>query len=235
MKVEVFEATTYFDDAALFIINKLQSYKGRTVTFALCGGSTPKPIYELLGKAVKADPSLSDIMFELYLGDERFVPLADDRSNYKMVIDSGFADISGRSKLYPLDVESQSVEEASIKYENLLETNVSKFDFMLLGIGDDGHTASLFPNDIKALHEKTKKCIAVSHPTDGTTRMSMTFPVLEAATHIFFLARGAGKAKLLKEVVKGDFTIENYPSTFWKRCEDKVSFLFDKPAAALLG
>jgi 6-phosphogluconolactonase len=234
MNILAFDAATYAADAAQEILGAIRTYKQGVVRVALCGGSTPQPIYAALAHAMQHDTSLADLTLDLYLGDERFVPLSDARSNYKMVLESGLGDIPGRTKLYPLDVSSANVHEASQRYEELLNAQVPAFDIMLLGIGDDGHTASLFPHDHVALHERTKRCIAVTHPTDGTTRMSMTFPVLEGASHIIFLAKGAAKAKLLSEVIAGECSVETYPSTFWRSCPTKVTFLFDKPAAAML-
>jgi 6-phosphogluconolactonase len=234
MNILAFDAATYAADAARAILDAIRSYKQGVVRVALCGGSTPKPIYAEIAQAMQHDTTLSELTLDLYLGDERFVPLSDARSNYKMIIESGLGDIPGRTKLYPLDISSTDVSEASKRYEELLNAQVPTFDIMLLGIGDDGHTASLFPNDLVALHELSKRCIAVTHPTDGTERMSMTLPVLESSSHIMFLAKGAAKAKLLSEVVAGEYSVETYPSTFWRSCPSKVTFLFDKPAAEML-
>ena len=234
MKIEVFEENNYASSAASYILESILAAENNEVLIALCGGSTPKPIYQAIAKALTEDARFTGKKLKLFLGDERFVPLTDSRSNYKMIMESGLGSIEGKSEVLPLDVSLANVEAAALSYEKSIALLGRPFDLMLLGIGDDGHTASLFPGQNEALHEEKRMCISVKHPTDGTERMSFTFPLLQNATKVFFLAKGSGKASILNEVIKQSYSVETYPSSFWKRCQERVSFLIDTPAAALL-
>ena len=217
--------------------------KNTHVFVALSGGSTPKDIYQLLGTSplVETLPWKKLIFF---LGDERFVLLDDPRSNWNMIshtlLQNSMAKESGN--LFPLDMTQDTVEGAARAYEETIRKTfalsnqssanaVPVFHLMLLGVGDDGHTASLFPKDA-AVDVTDHLCVSVTHPTDGTKRMSMTKPLIQAAGKIIYFAKGDSKANILHEIIAGSASINTYPARLWTEVSEKVEFLLDEPAAS---
>jgi 6-phosphogluconolactonase len=174
---------------------------GRTAHLALAGGSTPRRTYAGLPGLVGDWDGV-----ELWLGDERAVPPGDPLSNFKTVAES----LGGHPVLHRIAGESDP-ELAAQAYERELRERVEVhdgdgvpiLDLALLGIGPDGHTASLFPGH-PALEERERLCVAVhDSPKPPPTRITMTLPVLRAARRRLFLAEGADKAAALAQLVAG--------------------------------
>ena len=155
---------------------------GRGGHLALSGGSTPGPAYEV---AAKLEPDWSRA--ELWFADERCVPPDDESSNYRLVRERLLERIERRPVEHRVQGELPA-EEAAERYDRELHGVV--LDFVLLGIGADGHTASLFPND-PALEERQRRAVAVKRP--DVDRVTLTLPVLSAAKTVVFLALGADK------------------------------------------
>jgi 6-phosphogluconolactonase len=165
------------------------------LTVALSGGSTPRRLFEVL-----AEPAFCDrvpwAQVHLFWGDERCVPPEHSASNYRMAREALLDRISIpeenihriRGELHP--AQAAALYEAEI--ENDLGTDRA-FDLVLLGMGTDGHTASLFPGS-KALEERERKAIPVFAEHLGSWRVTMTLPVLNRARHVLFLVSGASKA-----------------------------------------
>lgn len=206
-------------------------------SIALSGGSTPKPVYEML--AQKFDKYLDWSRIHLFWGDERSVPHDDSQSNYRMVkealldhIDIPDANIHAiQGDIDPQ--EAAQVYEAELK--SFFEDPTSLFDLNLLGMGDDGHTASLFPNTA-AVHERDKLVIAHHVAAKGDlTRISLTFPAILRSSNVMFLISGEGKAPALKQVVEGEYQPDTYPSQVISHSEHAhIVWAIDKPAATLL-
>ena len=170
----------------------------RMAHVALAGGSTPKPFYRALNRL-----DLSWDRITWWLGDERWVPPNDEMSNEKMIRESlgaGRPDFSDRFRSWHLADDPQN---AALRYEEQLcreMGNPPKFDLILLGIGPDGHTASLFPGTA-ALSEKTRYAVANAVPQMKATRLTLTFPALDRAQQIWFLVRGKDKEPILKSLL----------------------------------
>ena len=181
--------------------------------FSLClsGGSTPKVLYHRLATAPYLDAFPWD-RTHLFWGDERFVPRDDDLSNYKMVKDAllDHAPIPPEN-IHGTPTEGLSPEEGAAEYQHTLQTFYGAgvldpakplFDVNLLGLGEDGHTASLFPNT-EVLGERSQWVAAVIG-AKAEARITLTYPALESSRYAAFLVAGGGKADILQKLLNGD-------------------------------
>jgi 6-phosphogluconolactonase len=206
---------------------------------AISGGSTPKATFQLL-----ADPNLPwrtrmpwDKL-ELYWVDERCVPPDDQASNFRMTREALLDQVPLRSeKIHRMEGELDP-EEAAARYESGLRNNfrlegaeVPHFDLVQLGIGPDGHTASLFPHT-EALNEMMRLVVANHVPQMNTSRITLTWPVINQARSVFFLVSGEDKAGVLKEVLTGERDIERLPSQLIWPASGILTLILDKGAAA---
>ena len=178
---------------------------------ALSGGSTPKLVYPLLLEPVRRD-AIDWSAVELFWGDERAVPPDHPESNfgvaYRMLI-SHVPDVRP-SRLHRMQAEAPDLDAAALAYETELRIAFGvrgetppTFDLTWLGMGADGHTASLFPGSA-ALDERERWAVATRQPATGQRRMTLTFPVLDAARETIFVVTGADKAEALSRVRSGD-------------------------------
>lgn len=168
---------------------------------ALSGGSTPKAVYSLLG----ADPAIVPWdKTEIFFGDERCVPSDHADSNYRMVRETLIGRIP-QATVHRVETEL-GPDEAAARYDTALreagDGGIPRFDLILLGMGADGHTASLFPGT-SALAENRRLAVANFVPQLGADRVTFTFPVINAAQRVLFLASGADKSAMLAEVLAG--------------------------------
>ncbi len=203
---------------------------------ALSGGSTPKGLYALLATGV-VPVSWEKICF--FWGDERHVPPDDPESNYRManeallskvpVLPENVFRILGEEK--DAQVAAKKYEETLVKFFELKESNFPRFDLILLGMGPDGHTASLFPGS-PALQEKRRLVVANWVEQFHTDRITLTLPVLKNAAEVIFLVSGEEKSGILRQVLE-----ENggqFPSQLVRPSDGKLIWLLDKPAASKL-
>jgi len=214
-------------------------------TVALAGGSTPKALYSLLA-ANYASFAWNRVF--LFFGDERHVPPTDPQSNYRMVNESLVTKIAIPSEnVFRVLTENPDANAAAADYESRLrrffelrpeirsETRppeFPRFDLILLGMGPDGHTASLFP-DSAALDEQSRLVVANWVAKFNTHRITFTFPVLNRAAEVMFLASGADKAEMLRQVLEGKNT-PPLPSQRVQPSDGKLLWMLDEPAAAKL-
>jgi 6-phosphogluconolactonase len=208
---------------------------------AISGGSTPKAAFELM-----ADPSqpwrarMPWEHLDLYWVDERAVPPDDAASNYRMTREALLDHVPLRpSQIHRIEGELPP-EEAAARYESELRQSVGvegtdgpRFDLVALGMGPDGHTASLFPRTA-ALHE-TGRLVTANHvPQLDTWRITLTWPAINRACSVFFLISGADKAEIVKEVLTGAHDPERLPSQLIRPSSGILTLIMDKAAAALL-
>ncbi|MEP5338902.1 MAG: 6-phosphogluconolactonase [Algibacter sp.] len=190
--------------SANFIKDKLEGMVNKKVlNIALSGGSTPLPILNMLKRF-----NLNWSMFNFYLVDERVVNLNSSESNYKNINDIFYQYIS--SKSYSILQEDSTLDEMVSLYKKKIEKNLSfikqnqpKFDMIILGMGDDGHTASLFPNT-EALNEKQEFLVKNYIPQLDCYRVTLTFSALLACEEIIVLIKGKEKIKVFDEVINGE-------------------------------
>ena len=202
---------------------------------ALAGGSTPRRVYELL-----AGPELSAQVSwpatHVFFGDERCVPPDDPDSNYRMVNDALLSHIHiPAQNVHRIEGRGDAAANAS-RYEDELrglfgDANHPRFDLVMLGMGDDGHTASLFPRTA-ALAERRAWVAANWVEKLGAWRITLTAPAINAARHIMFLVNGAGKAARLREVFRGAQDPERLPSQLIRPADGTLEWLLDEAAAA---
>lgn len=212
----------------------------RPALVALSGGSTPKRMGELLSEPEYGSRVAWD-QLQLFWGDERFVPLADDESNAGVAL-RAFID---QAPIHPDDVHTWdtydgiSPQEAARNYDTTIreiadaETDTPVFDLILLGMGDDGHTLSLFPGT-EAIHNN--RDIVVAHHVDKLNADRLTFTPLLAnmAKKVVFLVGGSGKADTLARVLEGPIDIDTLPSQVIRPSEGSLVWLVDEAAAAKL-
>jgi 6-phosphogluconolactonase len=208
-------------------------------TIALSGGSTPKSLFNLL--ATNARTVLPwDRMF-FFWGDERHVPPTDPDSNYKMADETMLSKIPvAAGNVFRMAAENPDAAAAAEAYEKTVQKffalepgQFPRFDLILLGMGPDGHTASLFPGS-SGLQEKSRLVIANWVDKFKTHRLTFTLPVLNAAACVTFLVSGTDKAPALHEVLEGDAPGEQYPSKLVQPSDGKLIWLLDRAAASEL-
>jgi len=204
---------------------------------ALSGGNTPRRVYELLA----TDSFRNRInwpMVHLFFGDERSVPPDHPDSNYRMVYEALISRVAIPAKnVHPIMGEGDPDENARA-YERELKSFFAglswpRFDLTLLGLGEDGHTASLFPGT-DAVEQKSKWVVAVYVAGLETFRITLTIPVFNHTAHIVFLVTGKQKAKRLAQVVQGTPDIDERPAQKIQPVNGSLEWLVDKAAASLL-
>lgn len=183
-------------------------------SIALSGGSTPRPMYEML--ADKFDPYLDWERIHLFFGDERCVAPDDEQSNYRMVKETLLDKINipdaNVHRIHGEDAPEIAAKSYAEEIKAFFGDEDDFFDLNLLGIGEDGHTASLFPGT-KAIHEQNELVIAHHVEAKGNVwRISQTFPTILRSSNIMFVISGVGKAEALKAVLEGDYEPDMYPS-----------------------
>jgi 6-phosphogluconolactonase len=202
---------------------------------ALSGGSTPKIVFDVLAEKFSDEIDWKKIHF--YWGDERCVPPTDDDSNYKMTVEHLFSKIEvPDANIHRVLGENEPSGEA-MRYANLLEINldrvegVPQFDLVILGMGDDGHTASIFPHEIE-LWNAEDHCVVATHPDSGQKRVSINGKVINMAKEVAFLVTGASKAEKVKAVVEKTEGSEVYPATLVDPSSGNLVWFLDEDAAA---
>ena len=218
--------------------NEAVAQRGR-FTIALAGGSTPKSLYNLL--ATNARSALPwDRMF-FFWGDERHVPPTDPDSNYRMADETMLSKIPvAAANVFRMKTENPDAAAVAEDYEQTLRKffqvepgQVPTFDLILLGMGPDGHTASLFPHTA-ALQEKSRLVLANWVEKMKTYRITLTLPVLNAGGCVIFLVSGTDKATALHAVLEEDVPGEQYPAKLVRPRQGKLIWLVDRAAASTL-
>lgn len=239
--IEVVSQKTYSYNVTQWILNlalKAVQSKG-DFSMALSGGSTPKNIYaEMASPEFRSQFPWEKIHF--FWGDERWVAPTHERSNFKMANDALFSKINipaGNIHAMKLAKE-EKVEEGAARYENELRSyfgsgeEFPRFDLMLLGLGEDGHTASLFPGE-SVLKEKKKWVSETIMRPLNELRLTLTFPVINHSKNILFLVTGNGKIEILNHVLgKNKKAGIYYPSEDVNAVHGKITWFLDEEAAA---
>lgn len=201
----------------------------------LSGGSTPKQLYSILATDKFRD-RIDWSRMHIFFGDERLVPFEDDRNNGKMAFDYLL-------RLVPIPlpqvhyISTEGEQQRSVEqYEKILREyfpGAPTFDLALLGMGDDGHTLSLFPHT-QVIQEKEKWVSAALAPVEPKERITLTSSVVNDSRCILFLVVGKSKSQPLYEVIEGQFNPDLYPSQIISRNHSNVHLFADRDATALL-
>jgi len=203
---------------------------------ALAGGSTPRAAYETLA-TVEFAPNILWEKVHVFWSDERCVAPNHEDSNYRMAFEVLLRHSPIPVKqIYRMEGELEPKEAAQL-YEERLQAffgqSAPRFDLILLGLGQDGHTASLFPSS-KALEEK-KHWVAANYVRRlSTWRLTLTAPFINHAANVTFLVSGEDKAEILRRVLAGRFTPEEIPAQMIRPDHGQLRWLMDAGAAALL-
>ena len=210
---QVIRTKNFVTDAADFILEQAHKAIGERNEFriALSGGNTPRPVYARLAAAHDLPWELIRITF----GDERCVPPDDQASNFRMAREALLAPAAVPEKSIMRmrgEIDPQIAAQEYQDHLDLMATqrgeSIYRHDLILLGLGDDGHTASLFPGTA-ALNEQRRRVVANFVPKLNAWRLTFTFPLIDYARHIVFLVGGAKNADLIQRVLDGD---PQYPS-----------------------
>jgi 6-phosphogluconolactonase len=208
---------------------------------AISGGTTPKAMFALL--ADPSQPFVKEVPWDkldLYWVDERCVPPTDVESNYRMTNRALLLKVPiPEERIHRMEGELEP-EVAAARYEAAIRNGFKlegaetpTFDLVMLGMGDDGHTASLFPHT-EAINDMTHIVVANHVPQKETWRVTLTWPVINQGREVVFLIEGEKKAEVLHEVMEGPYQPETYPSQIIRPASGKIKLLLDQAAAAKL-
>ena len=203
-------------------------------TIALSGGSTPVPVHLILaGSPYKERIDWSKL--HVFWGDERAVPFEDSRNNAKMGYDTLLNFVSVPPAQIHVMRTDIPPEQSAAEYEKILHEYFGptgpSFDLVLLGMGDDGHTLSLFPGTA-VVHEETAWVTSFFLKAQDMYRITLTRPIVNRAARIGFITAGSKKAHALKEVLKGEYNPDKYPSQTIMPQAGELHWFVDEAAAA---
>ena len=195
-------------------------------TVALSGGSTPKVLYQVLAEEFREQVLWSKVQF--FWSDERHVPPDHPDSNYRMAHEALLSRVPvPENNVHRVRSENPSAQEAADEYEKII---VPRLDLILLGLGTDGHTASIFPGS-EVLHE-TKRLIAAPWVEKlNAYRITMTLPLLNNGASVLFLVSGAEKAQIVKEILEGP---KQHPAQAVQPINGELIWMLDRDAAGNL-
>jgi 6-phosphogluconolactonase len=231
MKREVIRSKNFVADAANFILQHARTALAEREQFriALSGGNTPRPVYAELAR-IGRDLPWERVFFTF--GDERCVPPNDEQSNFRMARESLFVPAAVPEKSIARMRGEIDPQVAAQEYQDgldLLATQggevIYRHDLILLGMGDDGHTASLFPGTA-ALQETTRRVVANFVPKSDAWRITFTFPLINQARQICFLANANKNAALLEKVLEGD---QQYPAARVAPANGGLTWILGEP------
>lgn len=221
-----------------FLVERVAKKEGK-FTLALSGGSTPKLLFELL--AEKYADQLDWSKLQLFWGDERLVPYDDPESNYgvtkALLLDH--VDIPAEN-IHPvatgLDPVAAVSDYADVlqKYVEHDENGLPVFDLIMLGMGDDGHTASIFPHEMELMTAASTTGLA-SHPTSKQLRVTLTGPVLNNAHEVAFLVTGNSKTNRTAQIINKEHHYQEFPTAHIKPSGKGLHWFLDEAAAAEVG
>ncbi len=203
---------------------------------ALSGGSSPQKLYELLASDYKDKLDWDKVYF--FFGDERYVPHTDLNSNFLMVKKALFDPLSiAETQIFPVDTSVEPTAAAQ-KYAEVIKgffngKEIRRFDLVLLGLGDNSHTASLFPNT-SVLYDEIPSVKEVYLEDQKVYRITLNAPLINQAYHIAFLVYGEAKAVAVHHVIEDKQDIDNFPAQLIKPIEGELQWFLDKAAASNL-
>lgn len=226
--------------ADLFLASAAEAIAARgRFRVALSGGSTPRRSYELLALPARASQVEWDKV-DIFWGDERYVAPDDPESNYHMSSEALLTHVPIPSaNIHRVRTEAASPDAAATAYERAIREcfgepmSLPRFDLIYLGLGTNGHTASLFPRS-QALQEHTRLAVADFVAEVNMWRITMTAPLLNAGRTVAFLVSGGAKAEVLSEVVNGERDVERLPAQLIRPHEGRLVWIVDRAAARLL-
>ena len=207
------------------------------LNIALSGGSTPKILFEILVQ--KYLDKIDWAKFHFYWGDERCVPPTSGESNYGMTHEYLFQHIKISEENIHRVLGENTPNEEAIRYSQLITENLPsinglpQFDLVMLGLGEDGHTASIFPHQMELI-TSSKVCEVAEHPISGQKRITLSGSVINNAKEVCFLVTGEAKAEKVNEIINITGHCELYPASYIKPTHGELIWFLDKAAAEKL-
>ena len=229
------ELVTQFVNWLVADIAKVLANKPR-YTIALSGGSTPMDVFKTLASEAYAS-KIDWKKIHVFWGDERDVPFEDDKNNAKHAFDLLLSKVPVPANQIHIIETVYTAEIAARRYDQLLheyfDGRTHSFDLVMLGMGDDGHTLSLFPGT-SVIHEASKLATSFYLDAQKMNRITITAPITNKASVVCFLVSGKSKAPALKEVLQGKYKPDVYPSQCIKPLNGNLHWFIDEEAATLL-
>lgn len=227
------DLSVFFADLLIIKVDK----STEKINLVLSGGSTPELIFKFLAEHFRSKISWNKINF--FWGDERCVPPADSESNYKMAYDNLFSSLKiPETNIFRIHGEADPADEAK-RYCEIIKNNVRQknnyptFDIIMLGLGEDGHTASIFPDQMDLITDD-KICSVAVHPVTSQKRITLTGRAINNAKKIIFIVTGENKSKVVSDILNKNTGWEKYPAGFINPGSGKLIWLLDKAAAGLI-
>ena len=210
---------------------------GQLYSIALSGGSTPRAVFKFIAENYRFKINWSKVL--VFWGDERCVPPSSDESNYKMATDSMLEHIIIPDyNIYRIKGENDPSAEAK-RYSELTDyllphqNNIPQFDLFMLGLGEDGHTASIFPDQISLL-DSVKLFEASRHPVSKQNRITATGKLINNSKQVCFLVTGDSKAEKVAHVIEKKKGWELLPASFINPADGELTWMLDEPAGQML-
>ena len=205
-------------------------------SLALSGGSTPNKIFRYLSENFVDKINWKKI--KIFFGDERCVPPDNEDSNYRMANESLLKNISiPKENIFRIKGENNPVKEAE-RYEEVLKSNlpslngIPQFDLILLGLGEDGHTASIFPNQVNLFYS-ARLCEVAVHPQTKQKRITLTGKIINNAKLVVFIVTGKNKANVLSKIMDVNNSKSVYPASFVNPKNGKLTWFLDLEASKM--
>ncbi|CAH1000986.1 6-phosphogluconolactonase [Neolewinella maritima] len=221
------------------LVEKLDALDGGPLFWALSGGSTPKLLFQLLAEEYRDKIDWSRLHF--FWGDDRMVPYDDPESNYGEVKKLLFDHVPVEAEqIHPVPTELEPQEAARAYAATILEhlpqnsDGLPIFDINMLGMGTDGHTASIFPDSMELLTDE-RVCAVVKHPESGQLRVTLTGPVINASDEVVFLITGNSKTLRVAQIVNREQQATTFPAAHINPSSGRLHWFLDQAAAAEVG
>lgn len=235
-EVKIFAKPKKVSKAVAHELYKLtQSTSQQRFDIALSGGKTPKKLFKILREKYRETLPWERIHF--WWGDERCVSPTSDESNFKLANDLLFsyikvpsANIHRMKGENPPEKEAQRYAAEIDKYLKI-KGDIPVFDLILLGMGEDGHTASIFPGQLEIFKEN-RNCVTTRHPGTGQNRITLTGKVLNNASRIFFIVTGENKSLRISEIMNNDEAAKLLPSYYIEPQNGSLIWFIDESAAS---
>jgi 6-phosphogluconolactonase len=224
------------EEYAQFLKNEVGS-ADKQFNLVLSGGSTPKDVFKYLSDNYKDQINWSKINF--FWGDERCVRPDDNQSNYKMANESLLSNVNViENNIFRIRGEDDPIKEAN-RYSEIINKTVLKknnkpvFDLIMLGLGEDGHTASIFPNQLDLIDDE-KICAVAIHPETKQKRITLTGKIINNSKNIIFIVTGKKKSQVVADIIKNKIVAEKYPAYYIRPVNGNLYLFLDNEAASIL-
>jgi len=236
--VKIFNSSEELSEEFAQLLKNEVSSADKQFNLVLSGGSTPKNIFRYLSDNYKDQINWSKINF--FWGDERCVPPNHDQSNYKMVNESLLSNINViEENIFRIKGEDNPVKEAN-RYSEIINKTVLKknnnkpvFDLIMLGLGEDGHTASIFPNQLDLIDDENI-CTFAIHPETKQKRITLTGKIINNSKNIIFIVTGKKKSQVVADIIKNKIVAEKYPAYYIRPVNGNLYWFLDNEAASLI-